>query len=114
MTGQEFVKMIRPLGAAIFLIVGILFVIICFRAGSDPIPGYESPRGAEYYSQDAGTLNELKAELEQNVFPKLEGVAGCRVGDGVLIVTIESDSFAVTRSAILQYFDRSLFEFAEG
>lgn len=114
MMGQDFVKMLRPFGAALFIIIAIMVTIICFRSGADPIPGYESPRESEYYSQNEQTLSELKSELEQNVFPRLEGVVACQIGDGVLIVTIDSDSFAVTRSAILQYYDRSLFEFVKG
>jgi hypothetical protein len=89
--GQEFVKMLRPFGAVLFLMIAVMVTVICFRAGSDPIPGYESPHDSEYYSQNAETLNELKSELEQNVFPNLEGVTDCRTGDGILIITIESE-----------------------
>ena len=113
MMGQDFVKMLRPFGAALFLIIAIMVTIICFRSGANPIPGYESPRDSVYYSQNEETLGELKAELEQNVFPNVSGVTGSRVEGGVLIVTIKSEDFAVTRSAILQYYDKSLFEFVK-
>lgn len=109
--GQEFVKKIRPLGVALFLVLFVLFLYICFTAGTNPIPGYESPHDSTYYSQNDGTLEELKAELEANVFPKLEGEESCTVSDGKIKVVIDSEDFATSRSAILRYYDESLFEF---
>ena len=112
--GQEFVKKIRPLGVALFLILFVLFLYICFTAGANPIPGYESPHDSAYYSQNDSTLEELKTELEANVFPKLSGEENCSVADGKLSIVIESSSFATSRSAILRYYDESLFEFIKG
>ena len=111
--GQEFVKKIRPLGVALFLILFVLFLYICFTAGTNPIPGYESPHDSEYYSRSDSTLEELKTELEANVFPKLGGVESCAVSDGKIKVVIDSESFATSRSAILRYYDENLFEFTK-
>jgi len=110
--GSDFVKKLRPAGCVLFLVLAVLVAVVCLCAGRDPIPGYQAPQTSAYYAQSEETLLELKAELEQNVFPALEGVAGCALsGDGRLIVSLESDRFAVTRAAILRYYDRSLFDF---
>lgn len=105
--GEEFIKKIRPIGCAMFLILAILTAAVCMTVGRDPIKGYEAPEDTEYYAEN---LPELQMELEKNVFPELEGVLDSEIGDGVLIVEIDTSKFAVTRSAILRYFDESLFE----
>ena len=109
--GQEFIKKIRPLGVALFLMIFVLFLITCFTARPDPLAGYESPHDSQYYSQSDSTLGELKAELEANVFPKLIGVERSTVKDGRLELVIDSANFKTCRSAILKHFDASLFEF---
>ncbi len=105
--GEEFIKKIRPAGCVLFIVLAVLVAAVCLTAGRDPIKGYEAPQTSEYYSQH---LDELREELEANVFPQLDGVAGSRIGDGVLIVELDTNSFAVTRSALLRYYDESLFE----
>ena len=105
--GEEFIKKIRPVGCALFLIMAVLVTAVCLTAGRDPIKGYKAPETTEYYAEHPA---ELQAELEANVFPQLEGVAGSRIENGVLVVELHTDSFAVTRSALLYYFDESLFE----
>ena len=112
--GEDFVKWLRPAGCALFLGILILVLIICFSSGRDPIPGYAPPHDTAYYAQSAETMEELKAELEENVFPQLEGVLQCEARGGVLEIQINSEHFAVTRAAILRYYDSSLFEFTRG
>ena len=106
--GQQFVKWLRPVGCVLFLAVAVLVTVICFTAGQDPIPGYAAPHDTAYYAQH---LDELQAELEDNVFPYLEGIADCKAAGDTLEVTIAERVFAKTRSAILQYYDLSLFTF---
>ncbi len=110
-TGQDFVKKIRTIGAAMFLLLFGLFLYICFSSGSNPLAGYEAPHDSTYYAQSDATLGELKTELEANAFPKLTGVESCVISDGRLVITIDSVTFAKCRSAILRYYDESLFEF---
>ena len=112
--GQEFVKKIRPVGCVMFLLMGAVVVVFCLFAGRDPIPDYEAKHEAAYYVQSAQTMEELKAELEENVFPNVEGVLGSEISGDKLVITIEDKSFAVTRGAILRYYDISLFEFERG
>lgn len=113
-TGEDFVRKIRPLGAALFLLAFVLFLVMAFTSGKPPIPGYAPPRSAEYYAQSEETLNELKSELEQNVFPALGGgVTDCSVSEGKLRLTIEKKQYPKLRSALLHYYESGLFTFAE-
>ena len=108
--GQDFVKKIRPFGAAMFLMLFVLFLVICFTARPDPLAGYEAPHDSTYYAQNDTTLGELKTELEANVFPKLTGVESCTISEGRLEIVIDSATFKDCRSALLKHFDKSLFE----
>jgi hypothetical protein len=107
-SGQQFVKMLRPLGCVLFLLMAVGVTLICFTAGRDPIPGYAAPEDTAYYAEH---LDALQQELETSVFPQLQGVVGSEITGDQLTVQIDGESFAVTRSAILRYFDESLFLF---
>ena len=109
--GQQFVKSIRPLGMALFLIVAVLVTVLCLTSGSDPIPGYKAPESTEYY---AAHPDALVSELEENVFPRLPeyDMTAEAQADGVF-VTIDSEHYVRGRAAILQYFSVKLFTFIE-
>ena len=109
--GQAFAKKIGPIGGGFFLLLFVIFLAYCFTAGTNPIPGYDAPHDYSYYSQNNTTLAVLKTELETNVFPKLQGDESCQVIDGKLAVTLDSVNYAKSRSAILKFYDKSLFEF---
>jgi hypothetical protein len=106
--GEQFVKWLRPAGCVLVLAVAVLVTVICLTSGRDPIPGYEAPQDTTYYAQH---LDELQDELEENVFPQLEGVQDCRIEGDKLAVTVAGHTFAKTRAAILRYYDLSLFAF---
>lgn len=110
-SGQWLWKNLKPFGCILCLVLMVAMIAVCFTAGTDPIPGYEPAMDEEYYAEN---IDELIAELEANVFPHVEGVLGCEAVDGKVAVTIAEGSFAVTRSAIIQYFDIELFEFIKG
>ncbi|MBE7016972.1 MAG: hypothetical protein E7420_02265 [Ruminococcaceae bacterium] len=107
-SGQWLWKNLKPFGCILCLVIMVLTVIICLTAGKDPIPDYEPPRDSDYYAEN---IEELAAELEENVFPHLEGVVGWESAGERLVITLEEDNFAADRSALLQYFDTELFEF---
>lgn len=108
--GEWLMRTLKPLGCVLVLLIAAAVLVVCFTAGRDPIKGYQAPQTSEYYAQHLG---ELQTELEANVFPQLQGVEGSEVTDGTLAVTIAHRSFAPTRSAILRYYDASLFEFID-
>lgn len=110
--GEWLLKTLKPAGCIFVLLLGVLALVMCFTAGRDPIKGYAPPHDAQYY---AGHPCELAAELEGNVLPRLEAGAECSVSvaDGKVRVEIPTERFAVTRSAILRYFDVELLELVQ-
>lgn len=108
--GEEFVKKIKPIGCALFLLAMVIFFVYAFTSGNAPIEGYEAPQTTEYY---AAHLAELESELEQNVLPHIDAAVDCAVGEGVVVVTLRERGFAAARGDILHYFDKSLFEFVK-
>ncbi|MEG0876030.1 MAG: hypothetical protein RSD32_00925 [Oscillospiraceae bacterium] len=110
--GQSFVKSIRPLGAALFLLIFVLFLIVCFTDGrGKPLVGYVPPNYSEYYAQNETTLAELKTELEAKVFPKLEGIIRCELNPKTLTIIIEQTKLEAAKTEILRFYDESLFQF---
>jgi len=109
--GQSFVKAIRPLGCVLFLGLAILVAAVCLTSGRKPIPGYEPPMTTEQYAAD---LSALEAELEENVFPRLEYEMSAEVTGDAVTVTVETENFVAGRAAVLRYFDESLLLFERG
>lgn len=110
-SGQWLWKNLKPFGCILCLVLMVSMLILCFTAGTNPIPGYEAPMESEYY---ASHRNELMEELEDNVFPHLEGIISCSESGERLKIVIEPEHYAESRSAIGRYFDISLFEFEKG
>ena len=106
--GQEFVKMLRPVGCIIFLLIFVAFLVMCFTAGGAPIEGYSVPHDSDYFAEH---IDELKTELEANVFPHLNGIESCEVTGDALTVTIDSASFDEISEAITHYYRDELFIF---
>lgn len=108
--GQEFVRWLGPTGCVIMLTVFVLMLATCFLSGRAPIPGYTPPQSSEYY---AAHLDELKTELEKNVFSVMGGVEESRIDGGKLVITISAPDLDTTKAAVLRYYDAGLFEFVE-
>ncbi|MDO4815705.1 MAG: hypothetical protein Q4A83_03760 [Bacillota bacterium] len=100
--------MLKPAGCVIFILVMIAFFVICFKPATHAVEGYEAPNDSEYYALHIG---ELKTELEDNLFPLLEGIVDCEEADGQLRVFIKDASFADTAGSIAYYYDKELFIF---
>ncbi len=109
-TGEEFVKKIRPIGAAFFLFLLVMFLVICFTANSAPLKGYNRPRTNEYY---AAHIDELADELRDNLIPALgyEDVS-VTAEDGRAAVAAPPDVLEDVKKDILYYYDENLLEFA--
>ena len=108
--GENFLKMVKPIGAVLCILVSILFIVMGFTSGKNPAPGYNPPNSSEYYSQH---LSELEIELEQNLFPSLKGIENCYEDNGKICVIIYDKDFIPTRAAILRFYDQELFEFMQ-
>ena len=109
-SGQWLWKTLRPFGCVLALALMVMALVLCFTAGTDPIPGYESPESDAYY---AAHPDELARELAENVLPRLEGEASVSVSGGTVVVSVEPEHYAATRSALLHFFDRSLLEIVQ-
>ena len=106
-SGQWLWKTLGPFGCVLALAVMVMALVLCFTAGTDPIPGYEPPESSDYY---AAHPDELARELTDNVLPRLEGEASVCVSGDTVVVAVEPDRYAATRSALLHFFDKSLLE----
>lgn len=106
--GQDFIHRIGPAGCVLFLALFVLTTVLCFTTAREPIAGYEAPHEGEYY---VNHLDELAAELNENVLPQLEVPSHAAVEDGVVVVTVEDTNYSPVRSAVLRYFDSQLLQF---
>ena len=107
--GQDFVKKIGPAGCVLFLALLVLVTAICLTAGKNPVKDYTPAQSSEYYAEH---LEELVTELNTRVLPNLDPPAKAFLyEDGTVLISVEDSSFVVIRSALLQYFDESLFTF---
>lgn len=107
-TGADFVKKIGPAGCIIFLLISLAFFVMCFKSGGAPIKGYSVPHDSDYFAEH---LDELKAELETNVFPHLDGIRSCELTGKTLTIAIDSESFDTSSEAISHYYRDELFNF---
>ena len=110
-TGLSFVKKITPFGMAFFLFLFVVFMVVSFMSGIEPVKDYEAPNTSEYYAQNEETLAELYAEIGENVLPYLDGVEDSEIADGKITITTTEKEFFKVRAAVLRYYDESLFEF---
>ena len=109
-SGQWLWKTLGPFGCILALALMGFALVLCFTAGIDPIPGYEPPESNAYY---AAHPDELARELTDNVLPRLEEEASVRVSGDTVVVAVEPDRYAATRSALLHFFDKSLLEIVQ-
>ena len=105
------ISKIKPFGAILVLIFGILTIALCFVANLGVPENYESLHDAAYYSQNDDTRAELLDELREHVFPQLSGVVDSFVADGRVRVLIRAEDFDKTRAVLIRDFDEVLFEF---
>lgn len=103
--GEQFVKWIKPAGCVLFLGIFAAFLVICFTAKA-PVEGYTVPHDSQYYAQH---LDELKAELEKNLFPRLEGIEDCYISGDKLKIIISDAGFEKSSKAITHYYGENLF-----
>ena len=106
--GQDFIRRIGPAGCVLFLALAILVAALCLTSGRDPVPGFEAAHDTSYY---VNHLDALADELNERFLPQLDTPASAAVSGELVMVTVEGDSFVLVRSAVLRYFDKSLFAF---
>lgn len=107
--GQQWAQRLGVVGGIVVLLFSIVFVLTMLTAGPEKLD-YTPAHDTAYYAQN---LDVLQAELEEHVFPYVEGVGNCEAADGKLVVGIRTKYFIESRAVIIDLFDRSLFEFVE-
>jgi len=109
---EGFLKKIGPLGMAIILIISAASIYMAFTVDLGVPQRYISQHDAEYYSQNAGTMEELLDELREFVFPALEGITESYVSQGGrVVIHAEQEHLERVRILIIRDFDEALFEF---
>ncbi len=107
--GQQFIKLIKPLGCVIFLVVLVFFLVLAFTSGRGTVldlGDYAPPAGLTADDPEA-----LCAELQRGVLPRLPGENACYVENGKLFVALESAYFKDNRATILHYFPEGRIQF---
>ena len=107
--GQAFVKKIKPLGCAIFLIVMVLFIVLAFTSGRGTVldtGSYAPPPGVS-----ADVPEALCAELKENLLPLLPGENECYVNQGKLFILLDGDFFKDCRATILHFYPDRRIQF---
>ena len=101
--GQSFVRFLRPGGCVVVLALFVLFLVYCLAPRSHAVEGYTPV--------EVTSAQELQRELEENLLPRIEPGASCKVRDGKAAVTVPAKSFGDVRSAVLYYYDKELLTF---
>lgn len=96
-------------GCILVLVLTAAALIILLTSGTEPIKGYKPPMSSEYYGTH---MDEFRAELEENVFPRLKNVESWSVKDGKMYIVLTGEDYAVARAALLHYYSGDLFVFA--
>ena len=108
--GFQIVRWLRPGGAALVLLLGILFVVQCFMTGREPVKGYQPKHDTAYYTAHPDALAD---ELNNDLLPQVDKNARAEAGETVVTVYVPHDTYITTRAAVLRYYDASLLEFQE-
>ncbi|MBQ8830554.1 MAG: hypothetical protein IJ017_03030 [Oscillospiraceae bacterium] len=108
---QVDLKKLKPLGIILILGCSVLALITCFTADMGVPPRYESEHEPEYYRQSEETMQELVSELEENVFPNIEGILsyGIDAEDRKIDIVTDPDYTAKVRLVLERDFGTELF-----
>ena len=107
--GQQWAKRLGGFGGIAVLLFSLLFVLTMVLSGPEKLdytPAYDTA----YYAQN---LDVLQAELEQEIFPQVEGIEFCEVVDDKLVIGIRQSRYIETRAIIIDLFDMELFVFEQ-
>lgn len=105
--GQQWAQRLGVIGGIVVLLFSLVFVLTMLTAGPEKLD-YEPAHDTAYYEQN---LDVLQNELEEHVFPHVEGVQFCEEADGKLVIGIREKYYLDTRAVIIDLFDRELFVF---
>ena len=107
--GQQWAQRLGVIGGILVLLFSLVFVLTMLMAGPEKLD-YTPAHDTAYYMQN---MDELQAELEQEVFPHVEGIESCELVDDKLVISIRQSKFIETRAVIIDLFARELFLFEQ-
>ena len=107
--GQQWAKRLGVFGGIAVLLFSLLFVLTMVLSGPEKLD-YTPAYYTAYYAQN---LDVLQAELEQEIFPQVEGIEFCEVVDDKLVIGIRQSHYIETRAIIIDLFDMELFVFEQ-
>ena len=107
--GQQWAQRLGVVGGIVVLLFSLVFVLTMLTAGPEKLD-YVPQHDTAYYQQHPDVL---QSELEEAVFPYVEGVESCEAAEEKLVIGIRTKYFIETRAVIIDLFDRELFEFKE-
>ena len=107
--GQQWAQRLGVFGGIAVLLFSLLFVLTLVLSGPEKLD-YIPTHDTAYYAQN---LDALQAELEQEVFPHVEGIVSCEVVEDTLVIGIRQSNYIETRAVIIDLFDRELFLFEQ-
>ena len=108
--GFQIVRWLRPGGAVLVLLMGILFVVQGLMTGREPVKGYAPKHDTAYYTAH---LDALAEELNEDLLPQVDQTARAEAGEKTVTVLVPHETYITTRAAVLRYYDTSLLEFKE-
>ena len=88
---QVDLKKIKPLGIVLILGCSLLALIMCFTVDMGIPERYTPAHDADYYRESGAHLEELTAELRENVLPKLSGASDCYPDTDTMTVVVITD-----------------------
>ena len=100
--GQAFVKKLRPIGCAIFLLILVCFLLISFFSGRGSVldtGDYAVPDVLDVSDPEA-----LAGELENALLPLLPGNGECYLESGRLHLTFDGAEFSDCRVTVLHFY----------
>jgi len=111
--GKDFVKKIKPVGIVMILLFSIVGTYMMFTFSFDIPPRYESIHTTDYYRQNAETIQELHTELQEFVFPSIDGILESSVlpDQRMILIHVSSEHHDKVKAIILRDFDEELFVF---
>ena len=108
---QVDLKKLKPLGIILILGCSILAFITCLTVDMGVPPRYESKHEVSYYMQSEETMQELVAELEENVFPNIDGIESYSINaeTGKIDIVTDPDYTSKVRLVLERDFGTELF-----
>ena len=107
--GQQWAQRLGLFGGIAVLLFSLVFVLTMLSAGPEKLD-YTPAHDTAYY---AAHLDELQAELTEQVLPHVEGVEFTKISGDKLVIGIRTNDYIETRAVIIDLFDRDLFIFEE-